>query len=37
VKNEVMGFDVSQFGKGSDGEVKLVTDVGLGEIHELKD
>ena len=29
VKNEVMGFDVSCFGKKSDGEVKLVTDVGL--------
>lgn len=28
VKNEVMGFDVSCFGK-SDGSVKLVTDIGL--------
>ena len=32
VKNEVMGFDVSNFGKKSDGEIRLVTDVGLGEI-----
>jgi len=32
VKNEVMGFDVSEFGKKSDGEIRLVTDVGLGEI-----
>ena len=31
VKNEVMGFDVSEFGKKSDGEIRLVTDVGLGE------
>lgn len=37
VKNEVMGFDISEFGKGSGGEVKLVTDEGLGEIPELKD
>lgn len=29
VKNEVMGFDISEFGKKSDGEVRLVTDVGL--------
>lgn len=31
VKNEVMGFDVSNFGKKSDGEIRLVTDVGLGD------
>ena len=29
VKNEVMGFDISEFGKKSDGEVRLVTDEGL--------
>lgn len=29
VKNEVMGFDISEFGKKSDGEVRLVTDIGL--------
>lgn len=32
VRNEVLGFDVSCFGKKSDGVVKLVTDVGLGEL-----
>lgn len=36
VKNEVMGFDVSQFGKGSDGEVKLVTDVGM-KVPDIED
>lgn len=29
VKNEVMGFDVSEFGKKSNGKVQLVTDIGL--------
>ena len=34
-KNEVLGFDVSQFGKDSGKEVKLVTDVGLGELGNM--
>lgn len=29
IKNEVMGFDVSNFGKPSGNEIKLVTDIGL--------
>ncbi len=28
-RNEVMGFDVSCFGKKSDGETRLVTDIGI--------
>ena len=37
VKNEVMGFDVSNFGKESAGEVKLVTDIGMDSIPEIED
>ncbi len=37
VKNEVLGFDVNEFGRGTSSEVRLVTDVGLGEISELED
>lgn len=29
VKNEVLGFDVSEFGKSSSGDVTLVTDIGI--------
>lgn len=29
IRNEVMGFDVSNFSKESDSEIRLVTDVGL--------
>lgn len=29
VKNEVMGYDISCFGKKSNGEVSLVTDIGI--------
>ncbi len=31
IKNEVMGFDVSEFSKKSDGKIKLVTDIGFSE------
>jgi hypothetical protein len=31
VKNEVMGFDVSNFGKSDSKEVRLVTEIGLDE------
>ena len=34
VKNEVMGFDISNFGKPSGKEIKLVTDIGL-QSHQL--
>lgn len=38
VKNEVLGFDVSKFGKESKGEVSLVTDIGLNiNLDELDD
>lgn len=36
VKNEVMGFDVSAFGKDSK-EVKLVTDVGMDALPDFED
>lgn len=36
VKNEVMGFDVSEFGKKSNGEVTLVTDVGM-KVPDIED
>lgn len=29
VKNEILGFDVSKFGKESKGEVSLITDIGV--------
>ena len=32
IKNEVMGFDVSNFGKSDSKEVKLVTDIGFSDI-----
>lgn len=35
VRNEVMGFDVSAFGKKPSGEVRLVTDVGFGELPDF--
>lgn len=34
-KNEVLGFDISNFGKKSNGEINLVTDIGLREIQNF--
>ena len=33
VKNEVMGFDVSNFKKESNSKTRLVTDIGVGELE----
>lgn len=37
VKNEVMGFDVSEFGKRISSEVRLVTDVGMDVLPDFED
>ena len=37
VKNEIMGFDVSEFGKRTSSEVRLVTDVGMDVLPDFED
>ena len=37
VRNKVMGFDVSAFGKKPGKEIRLVTDVGFGNIPDFDD